>query len=587
MNRLDYYFRQRVTEAELDKGFTYCEDADHAQWADADFDGIYNGLTVTENTVPNLTVDVEGGVAYDGDGQRIAFATTQNLDCAVDYNDISTAVLNIGNEKWLSIQLGFDRTLSDPRTDGNSETVYFERAESFVLRVVQGAEAPIGTATRPALDPDYVLLADVLLNYGETAINDSDIDTTRRQWQFRQSGAAYYGARGTMREVVQDIYDILNSISTGGGLVAATSVSYAGGPNWYNGTTNPATTAEDQLDKIVADLALCHILLGSGSAKIGSYAYTGSPSSLPTGSVRDQLVALLDAVNARGVLDAVNAWADVNTFSSNIVADDGISLACASIASPRIYAEYDSGADSYVLIKKTLLKSGATNHRIVRHYRTHYMEVITINAEYTYGSPTWQADDNTQQAIQITRHALYGEQHWYKQNTSSNWSSWDDNAAAMVRGHKTIVFDDADSFDNIAGDSNWHAITKDSGATTLGVTFPALPNYTKLAVHLKSGLRNPTLGSGAVYARCTVYTTEDPTWREVPGTLAYWPWERIGVTDIYAPGPFALMGEYSLPYSATHHTNVQVRAEVRCTGSATTYIGDGDSFLAVNALQLA
>lgn len=48
------------------------------------------------------------------------------------------------------------------------------------------------------------------------------------------------------------------------GAHAATAISYAGGGNWADGATNPATTVEGQLDKIITDLG------GSGgAAKLG------------------------------------------------------------------------------------------------------------------------------------------------------------------------------------------------------------------------------------------------------------------------------------------------------------------------------
>ena len=39
------------------------------------------------------------------------------------------------------------------------------------------------------------------------------------------------------------------------GTVIAASVNYAGGPNWADGTTNPATTVQAQLSKVISDLA--------------------------------------------------------------------------------------------------------------------------------------------------------------------------------------------------------------------------------------------------------------------------------------------------------------------------------------------
>ena len=48
----------------------------------------------------------------------------------------------------------FERLLSDPRTDGNSQQVFFRRDESFELVVRQAPEGAIGVAPKPALQAD-------------------------------------------------------------------------------------------------------------------------------------------------------------------------------------------------------------------------------------------------------------------------------------------------------------------------------------------------------------------------------------------------------------------------------------------------
>jgi len=181
VNRKDFYFKQKVTEAELDAAFDDVELALRALVTDLDFDGISYGLDVIQQPSPNLTVQVAAGGAYDQAGRRITIATTQNLDLAVDESALNTAVVTPGNERWLSIFLEFDRALSVPRVDGNSVTVYFHRSDSFVLNVASGGEATIGAATRPPLRGDQLLLADVRLVNGQTTIVTANISTTRRE----------------------------------------------------------------------------------------------------------------------------------------------------------------------------------------------------------------------------------------------------------------------------------------------------------------------------------------------------------------------------------------------------------------------
>lgn len=76
----------------------------------------------------------------------------------------------------------------------------------------------------------------------------------------------------------------------------AADMDYAGGPAWADGTTNPATSIEGQLDKIITDLA------GSGAAKI---TYAGGPawadaSTNPSASVEVQLDKIISDLSASG-----------------------------------------------------------------------------------------------------------------------------------------------------------------------------------------------------------------------------------------------------------------------------------------------
>ena len=124
-DRVDFYFRQRVTEAELDLACELLEQADRDLAADIGIYGIVTGAVPTQHSpVPDLTVDLTSPTrAYDRLGQRIFFGTDQTVDCSVDLVGIPTAVSGPANERWLAIFLRFDRQLSDPRTDGNAQQV--------------------------------------------------------------------------------------------------------------------------------------------------------------------------------------------------------------------------------------------------------------------------------------------------------------------------------------------------------------------------------------------------------------------------------------------------------------------------------
>jgi hypothetical protein len=102
----------------------------------------------------------------------------------LDENGWATAVVNPGEEKWLSLFAEYQRVLSDPRLDGAGATVQFNQAESFVINVVQGAES-VAPASPPALRSDQILLADIHLVFGQTQVLNADIDVERRQDAFR------------------------------------------------------------------------------------------------------------------------------------------------------------------------------------------------------------------------------------------------------------------------------------------------------------------------------------------------------------------------------------------------------------------
>ena len=130
-NRKDYYFRQRVTEAELDVGFADLEDAAHNLAADLGFVGVLANAVVSQHApVPDLTVDVSGpGSILDQLGQRIFFSALQNVNVAQDDNGVSTAVATAGNEKVVSVFAKFDRALSDAYGDSTRILEYQWREE--------------------------------------------------------------------------------------------------------------------------------------------------------------------------------------------------------------------------------------------------------------------------------------------------------------------------------------------------------------------------------------------------------------------------------------------------------------------------
>jgi hypothetical protein len=88
--------------------------------------------------------------------------------------------------------------------------------------------------------------------------------------------------------------------------IPAANIAYSGGGAWHDGTTNPATDVESQLDKIITDLTS-----DDGSDRIGATAKTSDFEPMAAGSIEDQvatLTARLDAMERRDTVYRALDW---------------------------------------------------------------------------------------------------------------------------------------------------------------------------------------------------------------------------------------------------------------------------------------
>lgn len=311
MQRRSFYYLQQVTYQQLNSAFDDAENGLKNAVVDASTEGVAFALSVVQHSPLNLTVDVTGpGVAYDKNGLRVAVPSTQNVNCAVDYLSVSTAVAGGGNSKILSLFAVFKRNPQTPQTDGNGATVYFDQNESFELRVVQGAEAPSPSA--PALLADGILLADITIAFGTTQITSGMINLTgRREDVYVASNGTVSVRRGRPQDVVSDLVTYLGQHFAGtANKHAAAAIDYAGGAAWPDGTTNPAATAEAQFDKFISDLSST-VSTTSGTAKIGADQITAGTVTLANGTARSQLLSLIQAANHNYA--GGSAWPDTTT----------------------------------------------------------------------------------------------------------------------------------------------------------------------------------------------------------------------------------------------------------------------------------
>jgi hypothetical protein len=321
-DRKDSFTGQLVTQQFYDTCFDQLETADRAMTSDSGFTGIYNGLGVAEHAgTPDMTVDVDTGVAYAPGGERMRAATPNRIDCSVDRDSISTTVTNPGESRILAIIMRPDRILSDPQLDASQVTVFTQRTESYVIEVVQGAAAVSPSA--PAIPAGSTLLADITIIFGQTTILDADIEVTgaaaRRQDAFFISGTPYSTRVGTAKQAIQDQATRYNQHVNGaadqhdgGDLV------YGGSGLWADGTTNvSAPTIGGAITEIVSDLAST-TANDPGENRIGCDA-DGSIGidilSASTLRARLRLIRLASHLYYAGS----NGWADATTLPASTV----------------------------------------------------------------------------------------------------------------------------------------------------------------------------------------------------------------------------------------------------------------------------
>ncbi len=246
MHRIAWYFKQPVTHEDMD----FADDSTETFARDALKEGeqpfgVVTGYTVTPGSGLTFTVGGTDCVAYDQAGRRIrptTFPLTQS--CATATDGGSTAVSSGGNERWISIFALGGRKFSEAATDGNGDSVRklsteclnelgdsehpagaydgVAALEAGVDRfyVVAGTEAAIGSALRPSLLEEGVLIADLHLVNGQTTLTTKDILVDRRQvlnplWlQVDQSNRdLYYTAGGPGYGVTAESTQIIGTAS--------------------------------------------------------------------------------------------------------------------------------------------------------------------------------------------------------------------------------------------------------------------------------------------------------------------------------------------------------------------------------------
>jgi len=205
MDRSNWFWEQLVTHGEMTQAFDDVERMEQDRTIDDDLWGVWNGLVVTENGVPDLKVLVSAGVAFDELGRRIVLDTQGTVD-------LTSYVPAVGGEQIkVHIYGQNDDVDSDPRVDGGGVPLDYRSTESAALVVVAGA--PVAPpAAAPAIVADQVLLAEVVIDNGDIAILNAAITadwTTTPETRQEGGVAVKHGRRNT-----DDVYfDDLASIT--------------------------------------------------------------------------------------------------------------------------------------------------------------------------------------------------------------------------------------------------------------------------------------------------------------------------------------------------------------------------------------
>ncbi len=285
----------------------------------------------------DLSIDVTAPArAYDRAGQRVAFAAAQTVDCSVDLTGVPTTVTVAGHERWLGVFLRFTRLLSDPRTDGNSQQVYFRRDEHFEVVVRQGAEAAMGSASRVAMPEAELLLCDIRRTFAQTQILAADIDLSRRQsFVFAEADAVAVEA-GTWTTLSPTAPNLQATLD---GADAALSGHFSGASRRHAAAhiafSPPTEIAGTTVQAALADL-VSRLVSSTGAAGadfVKNLALTGTPHALAAGSVRSQLQSLLGWLNGHvGASSAAHAASAISAATHNWLTSTSVQAQLAEIA---------------------------------------------------------------------------------------------------------------------------------------------------------------------------------------------------------------------------------------------------------------
>ena len=168
-------------------------------------------------------------------------------------------------------------------------------AEPVVEPAPHSSESPTDPATQPAPAPNAGGKAagigvDARLPLGSTVTYSSVPDCTASEAAVGIAGAV--ATNGTVTVYVTQLQR-----STGGGGNATDITVAALAQQWTNGQAIPGGNLQVVLERIVSQLADKTTPGNHGAGLVGAASIAGSPTTLPQGSIGDQLATLQAALN--------------------------------------------------------------------------------------------------------------------------------------------------------------------------------------------------------------------------------------------------------------------------------------------------
>lgn len=248
--------------------------------------GVLDGLGLSENTpTPDLNILIASGYGWEGYGKLIRLTSQQTKDCSIDRNG-SSIIPSAGNERYISIVAKHDTALTNPQPDPIEGTLYIYEDDGFVIEVIAGPEATVGSGTLPTIAADELLLGDIgpILST-TTAITDAMIDVSR----------------------VQEIADAAN-------LLATTGTPSAEHPEGVRGTDDSAARSDHRHPgpEFFADTGAADALVITPSPAITAYAagqrYWINPAATNTGAATLNVSGL--GAKAIKLPDGTDPWAN-------------------------------------------------------------------------------------------------------------------------------------------------------------------------------------------------------------------------------------------------------------------------------------